>query len=377
MKIMEPFQIKALSFQNRVVMAPMVPFGLEEAEGGAMSGEVLRHYLDRSANPMGLMICQSLSVTGDVPTSGGVGAYEDTHQAHLRRLAEACHIKGVRFFAQLAYPGAGFPQKPDINAYQADDIERIQGEFIRAAKICKDSGCDGVELHGAHGFFLNKMASPTANRRTDRFGGSLSGRLRLAEGIAAGIRAFSDERFILSYRMGWNDSLKSDVQTAQALEAMGIELLHVSSGIPNNRVIERPADFPYNDVVYTGVFLKPYLNIPVTVVNGIGTLNRGNALVEKGLSDFVAYGKPFLAEEAFLTRSLIDPDHTACLNCDNCRWFSNGKKCPAQIRVRKARQGGINYEKNGIHRARASGRFCVMTSARVLYPKRNTCSGRR
>ena len=335
MRIMEPFQIKRVAFPNRVVMAPMVPFGLEQAEGGALSGEGFLHYQRRFSNGMGLMICQSLSVTADAPVSGGVGAYARAHAAHLRRLADGCHGHGTRFFAQLAYPGAGYPRKPDVNAYSTGEIERIQGEFIRAAEICRDAGCDGVELHGAHGFFLNKMASPAANRRTDRFGGGLAGRLRLAEGIAEGIRAFSDDRFILSYRMGWNGDLETDVLTARALERMRIELLHVSSGIPCDRVIERPADFPYNDVVHTGVYLKQRVGIPVTVVNGIGTLNRGNALVEQGLCDFVAYGKPFLADEAFLTNSLRDPDYRSCLKCEDCRWFSDGKKCPAQIRAGK------------------------------------------
>jgi 2,4-dienoyl-CoA reductase-like NADH-dependent reductase (Old Yellow Enzyme family) len=244
LKIMEPLQIKGVTFQNRVVMAPMVPFGLIQAEGGAMSGEVLDHYLERVRSRMGLMISQSVSVTGDVPINGGVGAYLEAHAAHLGRLAEACHSHGARFFAQLAYPGAGFPQKPDINAYSTGDIEKIQGEFIRAAEICKMNGCDGVELHGAHGFFLNKMASPTANRRTDRFGGGLSGRLRLAEGIIAGIRAFADERFILSYRMGWNDSLETDVRTAQALEQMASNYCTSRRGSPALAASSAPETFP-------------------------------------------------------------------------------------------------------------------------------------
>lgn len=338
MKAMESFQIKGVTFQNRVVMAPMVPFGLKQAEDGAMSDEGLLHYFERMPNRMGLMICQSLSVTGDVRINGGVGAYSKAHMAHLRRLAEACHSFGTRFFAQLAYPGAGYPHEPDVNGYSQSDIERIQGEFVRAAEICRDAGCDGIELHGAHGFFLNKMASPLANRRSDRYGGDLSGRLRLAENIAAGIKAFADERFILSYRMGWNKDLETDVQTAQALERMGIELLHVSSGIPFDRAIERPVDFPFSDVVYTGVHMKQRVHIPVTVVNGIGSINRGNALLEMGLCDFVAYGKPFLADEAFLTHSLENPDHQPCLTCKNCQWFTDGTKCPAQISARKTRQ---------------------------------------
>jgi hypothetical protein len=123
----------------------------------------------------------------------------------------------------------------------------------------------------------------------------------------------------------------------ERLQQMGVELLHVSSGIPGDRAIPRPQDFPYNDVAYTGTFVKRHVGIPVTVVNGIATLRRGDALLEAGLCDFIAYGKPFLADEAFLTHSLEDPDHEPCLTCKNCKWFSDGTKCPAQVKARKAR----------------------------------------
>jgi 2,4-dienoyl-CoA reductase-like NADH-dependent reductase (Old Yellow Enzyme family) len=337
MKAMEPIRIKDVEFQNRVVMAPMVPFGIEPGENGAMSEEGMRHYELRMPNRMGLMICQSLSVTGDLPTSGGACAHSAAHRTYLNHLAEGCHRNGTKFFAQLAYPGAGYPDGPDVNAYTSDDLKRIGREFVSAAEICRDAGCDGVELHGAHGFFLNKMASPLSNRRGDGYGGGLAGRLRLAEDITSGIRAFTDGRFILSYRMGWNGDLETDAETARALERMGIELLHVSAGIPWDRAIPRPQDFSYNDVAYTGTFVKRHVGIPVTVVNGLNTLRRGNALVEAGLCDFIAYGKPFLADEAFLTLSLADPDHRPCLECKTCKWFSDGSKCPAQVRSRKAR----------------------------------------
>ncbi len=63
MGIMEPYKIKNVLFQNRVVMAPMVPFGMPQLPSGVMSNTLKQHYLDRAKNGMGLMISQSMSVT--------------------------------------------------------------------------------------------------------------------------------------------------------------------------------------------------------------------------------------------------------------------------------------------------------------------------
>lgn len=56
MKIFEPIKIKSVGFQSRIVMAPMVPFGLPEGRGGMVSDKVVQHYLQRMSREMGLMI---------------------------------------------------------------------------------------------------------------------------------------------------------------------------------------------------------------------------------------------------------------------------------------------------------------------------------
>jgi NADH:flavin oxidoreductases, Old Yellow Enzyme family len=335
MKIFEPINIKAVQFQNRVVMAPMVPFGMPQLPTGAMSDAVLRHYFDRAANGMGLMILQALSVTSKGPHDGGVGVYTDEHMGYLHTIAAACHEQGTKVFAQLAYPSIGHHNGDSVNLLTAAELAKITGEFVHAALRCKEAGCDGVELHGAHGFFLNMFASPLANQRTDGYGGGLEERLRLAGDIINGIRPFLNDHFILSYRMGWNDDLDMDIQTARSLEALGVELLHVSSGIPANRYMVVTNDFPYNSIVFTGTEIKKHVKVPVTVVNDIRTLSRGNALLENGLCDFVAYGKPFLADPLFYANSLLNHDHQPCFRCKTCRWFTNGDSCPAVKRSKR------------------------------------------
>lgn len=329
MKIFEPIRIKNVQFQNRVVMAPMVPFGMPELSSGAMSDTVIHHYMDRAANGIGLMITQSLSVTQNRANAGGAGIYADEHINNLRIIADACHDHGTKLFVQLAYPSHGHQNGDSVNSRTIEELEIITDEFVRAAFRCKQAGCDGVELHGAHGFFLNMLASPISNKRDDKYGGDMNGRLLLAGNIINGIRAFAGDNFIISYRMGWNNDMDTDIQTALALEALGVELLHVSSGISASRPAEIPEGFQYNSIVFSGTEIKKHISIPVTVVNDIRTLNRGNQLLEDKLCDFVAYGRPFLADPLFYANSLDNFDHQPCYLCKPCKWFADYSRCPA------------------------------------------------
>jgi len=333
MKIFQPITVKNIEFNNRVVMAPMVPFGLAKGNG-TMGMELVRHYLERASTGIGLMISQAHSVTPD-QTIDGVGVCSDAQLSELSTIAAACHENNVRFFVQLAYPGYDHNNGDTIDSLSENTLAKIEREFINAAKICFQAGCDGIELHGAHGFFLNMFSSALSNKRTDKYGGDLAGRLTLVTNISQGIREFSNDNFILSYRMGWNESIEEDIAMAQMLEKLGIEMLHISTGIPFNRNISVPDGFPGNDVVYTGTQIKERINIPVIVVNDIETIRTGNYLIENNLSDFVAYGKPFLADENFIVKSLHDVDYKPCLKCKNCQWFTNGKRCPVQLKLKK------------------------------------------
>lgn len=337
--IMDPIGVKNVDFKNRAVMAPMVIFGLT-SENGVMEPELVDHYLKRADTGIGLMISQALSVSPDEKISGGAGAYSDSHINYLSKIKDACHQNDTRFFAQLAYPGFSYynDNSKDVNQLTKEDLGKIRDEFINGAKVCKKAGLDGIEMHGAHTFFLNMMASPQSNKREDEYGGDINGRLFLLKEIVAGIKDFSGDDFIVSYRMGWNDNLDLDIKTAKAIEDIGIDMLHVSSGIPGDRNLNIPEDFHYNEVVYTGCQIKKHVNIPVIVVNDIRTINRGKYLLENDLCDFAAYGRPFLADENFMSQSAVDPDYDPCLRCKQCQWFENIDKCPGQIKVKKGQE---------------------------------------
>ncbi|HPS62329.1 MAG TPA: hypothetical protein PLK82_04665 [Bacteroidales bacterium] len=164
-----------------------------------------------------------------------------------------------------------------------DGIRAIEEAFIAGAVRAREAGFDGVELHGAHGYLLNQFASVHYNKRTDEYGGSLSGCLTLAEGIIRGIRNRCGEGFIIGYRMGANSpTLEDGIRIAGMLETFGVDLLHVSHGGNLLNLPRTPREFEFNWIVYCATRVRPEVGIPVIAVNEIKTAERARA-TEPGL----------------------------------------------------------------------------------------------
>jgi len=323
----QPLTVKNVEFANRIVLAPLLPFGWP-AEGGMMSEKTLAHYLKRAEGGVGLLIIHALLVAPDYDLLGRAGAYREEHLSFIRTITEACHKNGTKVFAQLAHAGfdAGGGGGQDINDLSDQQIWEMGQKFVRAARLCMEAGCDGVELH---------CAARDSNRRFGLYGGDLQGRLTLLSEIVEGIREGITDDFILAARMGWNQDLETDIQMAREMQRMGIEMLHVSAGIPAERDIDLPEGFAYNEFIYTGAQIRRHVDVPVIVVNNIRTLRRADTLLEEGLGDMAALGKPFAADPMFLKKAEKDPDYESCILCPECQWRTDGDRCPVKRRLEK------------------------------------------
>ncbi|MFL0251136.1 tRNA-dihydrouridine synthase [Clostridium neuense] len=332
--IMESIRIRNVEFKNRIVMAPMVRFGWPSSNG-FMGEKLINHYKEAADKEVGFVIMQALSVSEERTGKGRAGVFLNSHADYLGKIAGEYRKNETRLFAQLAYPTTGYGTDDciDVNRLSKEKLTYIRDLFIKSAKICEKAGLNGIELHGAHRFFLNMITSPISNSRDDKYGCDLNGRITLVKEIVEGIKSCVKDNFIVCYRMGWNKDLDTDISTAKALQSVGVDILHSSSGIKDENEIKIPEDFQYNDVVYIGTQIKKKLNIPVIVVNDIRTICRGNYLVENNLCDFAAYGKPFLADLNFVKKSLENRNYEACFKCKECKWFVDGNKCPSQIKL--------------------------------------------
>ena len=241
--IFSQIKVKDVNFSNRIVMAPMVHFGYKNKNGN-MEEKLFNTYLNYADKGIGLIISQALlvadkkEIVGDI--SNWAGIYSNEHIEYLRKISDTYHKYGTKFIAQLNTLNFKFLEKNsnDINRLSKEDLIYLRDCFIKSAKFCQEAGLDGIELHGAHTYFFNMLSSEISNKREDNYGGNLIERLNLVKEIIEAIKSFSKDDFIISYRMGWTENINTDIETAKALEQLGVDILHVSSGIPEDRKLK-------------------------------------------------------------------------------------------------------------------------------------------
>ena len=194
--LFSPISIKGVKIKNRIVLPPMVRFGWSD-EKGFVSNKHIKHYSQIAKGGAGLIIIEALAVAKDGKLSKDqLGIWSDDHIEGISKIAEACHRYGSAVTAQIHHAGlktptsvskialapSDFKKDGHLNAkaLNVEEIQKIQNQFVDAAKRIKKAGLDGIELHGAHGFLIDQFMSPITNKRDDNYGGDLSGRSTFA-----------------------------------------------------------------------------------------------------------------------------------------------------------------------------------------------------
>lgn len=343
-KLFEPYTLKNHTIKNRIVMPPMVCFGWTD-DKGFVSEKHIRHYEAIAQSGTGLIIVEATCVNKSGRLSNTqLGIWSDEHIEGLNRIAEVCHKHDAVVLIQIHHAGFLTPktvaepslapsemvnEKINARALTIDEIKELQNDFVSAAARAEKAGFDGIELHGAHSYLINQFMSPVTNKRTDEYGGGLSGRSRFAVEIIKDIKEVVHQDFIIGCRMGGNEPLLEEgIQVAKAYEAAGVDILHISSGIRGGVTPSAPEGFPYHWIVYNGTEIKKHVNVPVIVVFDIRTPERAAYLVDNGLADFTAIGKGQLADHYWTKHAMEKQDIVSCLKCPKCSWYTNGENCP-------------------------------------------------
>ncbi len=336
------YMLKGHVIRNRIVMAPM-EFLVRETRNGFVNDGHLEHYGKRAEGGVGLIIIEATSIhPNSLSIDSQLGAWSDEHIVGLRSLANVCHSYGARVLLQLQHLGIKMhasnnqdvygPSEYDGNDIYArsmtiNELHQLQDAYVKAVLRAYQAGFDGVEFHGAHGYLLNQFTSSEVNQRSDKYGGNTENRLRFVKEIINRVKHEVSERFIQSYRLGFNEpTLEAGIDIAVRLEAMGIDMLHVSSsGFSSNRP-ELPDQFVYNWVIYGGSQIKRHVNIPVIVVYNIRTPERANDILKQGYSDFTAIGRELIVDHEWANKALNGEEINYCVRCQPCVVFA-GERC--------------------------------------------------
>ena len=204
---------------NRFVIAPLTTDASHE--DGTAADDELEFVRRRSASGFGATISSATYVAPDGRSWQGIGAAHEGHLPSLRRLAEVMRAAGGLAILQI-YDG-GRIARPDLigeqamrapsavaslrpgaktpRAMTADEVEGLVANFRQAAALARQAGFDGVEVHGANHYAVHQFFSPRANRRDDKWGGTLAKRMNFPLAVAQAVRDALGPTLIAGFRV--------------------------------------------------------------------------------------------------------------------------------------------------------------------------------
>lgn len=317
--LLTPVRLGDLELPNRTVMAPMTR--CRAGEGGAPTDLVAAYYAQRAS--AGLIVTEATPVEPRGHGYPGIpGLHTDRQEEKWGDVVDAVHREGGRIFSQLWHCGrishprtqpegrrpvapsavrpegsirTGEGEKPFVppRALETEEVEEAVEHFRRAADRARRAGFDGVELHGANGYLVDQFLRDGTNRREDRWGGSVEGRVRfLAEVTDALVEVWGPERVgvRLSPLNPYNDMEDSDPAAtfgaaAEALAERGIACLHVVEPDPASHEGEEHPVVTRMREAFGGT----------VILNGGYGREGANEAIASGRAELVSFGKPFLA----------------------------------------------------------------------------------
>ena len=367
-KLFTPGKIGSLRIKNRAVMPPMqVLYGENDGHPGPRT---IAYYEERAKGGVGLIIIEATAVDDINNTlwDHQLSLTANRYRTDWMLLTEAIHAHDCRVFIQLHHYGAksaptpsGAPWAPsDIPALPGgkpghpmtvEEIKIEQQRFIDAAVRAKQSGFDGVELAGTHGYLLHQFLSPYYNNRTDAYGGSAENRCRFYTEMIEGIHAACGKDFPVSVRFPGDEftpeipgtlTLADGVEIAKILESAGADCLNVSNG--NNFNANANCE-PYSYVSgwkkHVAKAVHDAVAIPVLATNTIKSPEFAEQMLEEEVSDFVCLGRALIADPMFMKKAAAGDSLgiRKCLGCMFCR-----EQLYAQMPIRCALNPRTGFE---------------------------------
>ncbi len=385
-----PWRIGNVEIKNRIVLCPMGGtslFGWFELTGCKFDKEAANFFLERARNNVGLII-PGIAPLRD--TFWGKWLWQNPKMfEELKVFMEEIHKTGAKLFVQLT-AGMGrswaitelvaplhrnkftraivkpiidtshelaspSPQPsrwaPDIECPEMtlEQIHEIIEAFAKTAKLCKDAGVDGVEVHAVHeGYLLDQFSMEFFNKRTDDYGGSFENRYRFATDVVRAIKEACGEDFPVSLRYSVESKMKGfcegampgedyvevgrnmaeSEKAAKYLQDAGYDMLNADNGTYDSWYWAHPPMYmPQNCNLEDVAHIKEFVDIPV-VCAGRMEPDVGAKAVAEGRIDAVGVARQFLADPAWITKLIEDrlEDIRPCICCHaGCFNFSKSK----------------------------------------------------
>ena len=368
--ILQPIEVGGQTFKNRIMFPPLTT-GYEK--NGMISEQDMGFYTRLAKGGVGYIVLGDVApINSFSPTPK---LFDDSQIPAFKALADSVHAYGTKLGVQLFHPeydvdaiNSLFMQKKfdEMRQRLHHDMmfftDEVSEEMLMAIidKMCacavraQKAGVDVIQIHGDR---LNGcLCSTRMNHRTDKFGGSLENRVRFARMLTRAIRKAVPD-MVIDYKLsivtpqrgkGGIDEADA-VQFAQWLVEDGVDMFHVAQANHTGNMADTIPPMgvqPYGFFVKIAGDIKKAVHVPVSAVGRIVDAEMAARVIESGMADMVAMGRPLLADPDWGTKI------AAGKACDIRRCISCNKGCTDAIQHRQFLSCVLNAE-NGYENTRS------------------------
>jgi 2,4-dienoyl-CoA reductase (NADPH2) len=365
--LLAPLDLGFTTLKNRVLMGSMHT-GLEDR--AKHFPRLAAYFRERAEGGVGLMVTGGMAPTLRGWLAPLASSMVSKRQVTRHRLVtDAVHGADGKICMQILHAGRyGYhpfvvsasdrkspisPFKP--RALSASGVEREIRGFVRAARLAREAGYDGVEIMGSEGYLINQFTTPHVNNRSDDWGGATRKRFRIAEEIVARTREAVGDDFIIIYRLSMLDLLPDGnrwdevVAQAQAVERAGASIINTGIGWHEARIPTIATMVPRGAFTFVTARLKPDVGVPLVTTNRINTPEVGEQTLARGEADLVSMARPLLADAEFVNKASRNEAHriNTCIACNQAcldHTFKN-QTASCLVNPRACHETELNYPK--------------------------------
>ena len=322
--LLSPLRVGRLTLRNRVLITAHATNYVDA--DGLPDERAVAYYAERAKGGVALMVTGASSVHPSSPSVRGVvNAHDPRIVGAWGAIADAVHAHDGRIMVMLTHMGR-VGRMPDTrplmapsplidgNYYQAVpheldvmEIRELVAAFAAAAARVRESGMDGVELQGAHGYLIAQFLSPASNRRTDAYGGDLDGRMRFGLETVAAVRKAVGADYTVGVRLSADElipgglTIEATREVVRRLEQTGqIDFVDVSAGTDADLMSlaqHIPSMyFPPGNLVDFAAEIRRVTGLPVFCAGAIRDPWLAEQIVASGQADMVGMTRAHIAD---------------------------------------------------------------------------------
>ena len=366
--IFQPIDVGPMTIPNRIVRS---------AHSTALPLKRLIAYHEaRAVGGVGMSTLEATGVHLSSPAMRSIiPLHEDTVVPFYQELTDALRPHGMKMLQQIYHPGSARAPGKGTTQVSASAIpnplvggtpiemtipmidEMIEA-FAKAAKRCRDGGLDGVDIHASSGYLIEQFLSPANNIRSDKYGGSLTNRMRFLMEIIEAIRDEVDHDICIGIRLPNEEYIPGGLTAEDNAEIARIVephvdyiSLHMGSYWRFHKLLS-PMDDPLGHEMPANEPIIKQLTKPTIVVGRIMTLDHAESIVESGQADMVSMVRALIADPGLVNKAkqgnseLIRPCIGSNFGCVG-QIMSTGK-LGCVVNIAAAQETEVSFEPEGI-----------------------------